>query len=98
MFIMTKYLKNNANLVFVILGRACNNKCIYCMQHDIITNQVNVKVNPKVIDFLTELGSQRDENDDPLRIQFFGGEPLIYFESLKHIVKELSKKKHFFSF
>ena len=94
---MSKFLKNNAHLVFVVLGHACNNRCIYCMQHDIVTNQINKEMNPDVIKFLDELGSDRGE-ESPLRVHFFGGEPLIYFEALERIVKELTKSKNQFQF
>ncbi len=92
---MSKYLNRRIKTVFIVLGHACNNQCVYCMQHAIITKQVNTDINPDILDFLVEIN---DNQETSLHLQFFGGEPLIYFEAIEKIVKELEKRNKKFNY
>ena len=92
---VSKYLNREINTVFIVLGHACNNQCVYCMQHDITTKQVNTDINPDILDFLVEINNSQKRN---LHLQFFGGEPLIYFEAIEKIVKELEKQDKKFDY
>ena len=93
---MQKFLRNTVDTVFIILGRACNNNCIYCMQHEFVNKNIkheDTEINNDIIDFLAELSENRDKRTDYLMyINFFGGEPLLYYDSIKYITKELLKK------
>ena len=40
-----KYLNNNINTIFIILGHSCNLQCKYCLQHDVVNIQLETKIN-----------------------------------------------------
>ena len=71
-----KYLRRNINTVFLMLGNSCNMNCAYCLQHPLVHKALTREVNPEIYDFLEEV---TNENTRPLHLQFYGGEPLLYF-------------------
>lgn len=87
---MKKYYYNNSvDTIFIMLGFSCNFNCLYCMQHEFKTdNVVNLSYNTDIIEFI-KLYACKQPDDNPLRIIFFGGEPLLYFETLKDIILNL---------
>lgn len=68
------------NTLGVILSEQCNLDCAYCGMDKTTTD----KINPH--DFLESLGNHTWPENEDLRINFFGGEPLLQFESIKKIV------------
>ena len=80
-------LKHSVHIIIIMLGFACNFNCKYCMQHEFKTDKMKVECNPEVIDFIKEQASINER----ININFFGGEPLLYFNTIKDIVLSLSK-------
>lgn len=69
--------------VFIILGDDCNLSCRYCIQHPITHRQHSPELNMEVLKWLDETACNADE---PLNVCFYGGEPLLYYETIKKIV------------
>lgn len=83
---MIKFLRRKIHTVFLMLGSSCNMNCRYCLQHPLVTRQLEGKINPEIYDFLKECAGQLPEKQK-LHIQFYGGEPLLYFETIKEVVR-----------
>ncbi|MBU2700427.1 uncharacterized protein Ga0466249_001519 [Sporomusaceae bacterium BoRhaA] len=83
---MKKFLRQNINCIFIMLGSSCNFQCKYCLQHPLITEEVTSKINSDTIDFLKETAQSQKS---PLRILFYGGEPLLYWNNIVSITKAL---------
>lgn len=75
--------------IFIMLGSACNLNCKYCMQHDIREAQVESKDSSKVVRFILD---RAEEQETPIDVRFYGGEPLLYFETIKDIISKLGNK------
>lgn len=81
-------------MIYINLGEECNFSCKYCSQKALITDSVIHKgddVADKVIKFLRDIADIRN-NTSRLRVRFTGGEPLIYFDKLKHIVEQVDRE------
>ena len=76
--------------IFVILGSSCNLSCKYCMQHPIVNTPCPVAVNPDVVKWIDDISANRER---PVEVCFYGGEPLLYFQSIKEVVG-LSRSKN----
>lgn len=85
-----KYLRRNINTVFLMLGNSCNMNCAYCLQHPLVHKPLTREVNPEIYDFLGEVAQ---ENPRTLHLQFYGGEPLLYFRTIREVVEEIEKRK-----
>ena len=72
-----------------MLGSACNLNCKYCMQHDIRETEIESKDTDKVVKFILDRAAEQDR---PIDVRFYGGEPLLYFETIKDIVSKLGDK------
>ena len=73
----------------VQLGFSCNMSCSYCLQSKTKKSSFDKDKCDKVIeDILKETGF--------LKIEFWGGEPLLYWEEIKYIVDNLPEKKYNF--
>lgn len=78
---------NNINRIFIMLGQKCNLDCGYCLQHDLINNEIIVNnLNEDIYKFIKDLN--QDNNFKP-SITFYGGEPLLYFSAIKKVVKNI---------
>ena len=86
-----KFWRRNVNTVFVMLGNSCNMNCIYCLQHPLVHEPLQKNVNPEIYDFLSALAKENESGK--IRLQFYGGEPLLYFQSMKEIITETEKRK-----
>ena len=76
------YVRN----VTVILGRKCNGCCVYCAQSGLSVIE-DKPFNDDFVDYLVELVNiERKDKNDKLQILLYGGEPLLYWESIKKIV------------
>lgn len=82
---MKKFLKHQVNTIFIMLGNSCNLNCVYCLQHALVHHQIATKINPDIYDFIKQVALENGNNT--LTLQFFGGEPLLYFNQIKEIVK-----------
>ncbi|MDE5757125.1 MAG: radical SAM protein [Allobaculum sp.] len=72
----------------IVLGHACNFRCKYCAQkHE--PRFVPLKIHLE--EFMTRL----DRNllyDELQLVQFWGGEPLLYWDAIKWLMKEFKKR------
>lgn len=91
---MIKYSEENLNMIHLTLGLACNMNCKYCYEKQ--SNHINSKCgsftnnNPQIaIDYIKHLAEIRDKDCKPLKLMFWGGEPLLYFDTIKYIISEL---------
>lgn len=85
-----KYLRRNINTVFLMLGNSCNMNCAYCLQHPLVHKPLSREVNPEIYDFLGEVAQ---ENTRTLHLQFYGGESLLYFRTIREVVEEIKRRK-----
>lgn len=82
---MQKFLRRETDVIFIMLGSSCNLHCRYCLQQCQELPKLPDKINPDIYDFIQE---RCDENGkQPVYLQFYGGEPLIYFDKIKEIVE-----------
>ena len=93
---MKKYLTPEVNTIFIMLGRRCNFNCRYCMQLNSSDklDKLPTEINEDIYDFITDIA---DNQNNPLYIHFYGGEPLVYIKKIKEIVKHLDHKNIKFS-
>lgn len=71
----------------ILLGLRCNFDCTYCSQRMIRDKAINAKPSdvPLFIELLKRSGIK------PYQIQLWGGEPLVYWKTIKVLVPELRK-------
>jgi uncharacterized protein len=74
------------NTLGVVLSEQCNLDCAYCGMDKTTTD----KINPD--DFLESLNNHVWPEGEGLRINFFGGEPLLQFDSIKKIVQGIDRE------
>lgn len=79
------FLPRKINTIFIMLGNSCNMNCRYCLQHPLIHHQIPSKINPDIYDFIRQVAEEN--GDQKVWLQFFGGEPLLYFNQIREIVK-----------
>ena len=81
-----KDFNSGCTRVFLILGDNCNMQCKYCKEHSVVTcNAPKKPLHPKLIDWLKQQIAK-----EPTVINFYGGEPLLYFDTIKYIVETLA--------
>lgn len=81
-----KFLARKVNTIFIMLGNSCNLNCVYCLQHPLVHHQIaQKKINPDIYDFIKEVSEEN--NGNICRLHFYGGEPLLYYNQIKEIVK-----------
>lgn len=80
---------------FVLLGRECNLQCKYCIQHDIVNDQLEHKINPKIYDFINAAPMPEKRRQ---RVTFYGGEPLLFWKQVLEIHAHLKHSRRNFSF
>jgi Arylsulfatase regulator (Fe-S oxidoreductase) len=66
--------------IFLMLGPKCNLSCKYCLQS---LDTTPVKLNPDIFPFIEKIAEANPET--PVHLQFFGGEPLLHWDS---VIKE----------
>ena len=76
----------------IFLTERCNLACGYCYQRNLPNKRdLNIKTGEEIIDFLfSNVGEY-------LSIAFFGGEPLLKFDLLKHLVEYGKEKAKLYS-
>lgn len=72
--------------IFLMLGNECNLQCKYCLQHDIVEDEVAHNVRPKVYSYIIRLQTMQRQ---PINITFFGGEPLLFWKQIESFVDAL---------
>lgn len=82
------------NSMFIILGQACNLQCKYCLKHTMVNQQLAAEPSEKLLDYLEYIIKTRNES---FFITFYGGEPLLYFETIKRIKEYCDDKEKEFN-
>lgn len=80
-------MDNSFEIIFIMLGDACNFKCKYCLQGDHNLKIIQPKLSKEMLGFLDSYSSE-----NKTMISFWGGEPLLYFDSIKKIVERYQDK------
>lgn len=78
--------KGKINTLKIQLGLKCNYSCSYCLQSSEIAD-ANITTSADTTKFLEDLSKWLTV--PPKRIEFWGGEPFIYWTKLKILVPEL---------
>lgn len=81
--------KGNINTLKISLGLKCNFSCSYCSQATEIGNAADTN-NDDAKEFMANLDSWL--RGTPKRIEFWGGEPFVYWSKLKILVPALREK------
>lgn len=77
------------------LGWRCNGRCIYCSVGKFLNPGEEItKVNEDIYRYIANW-SQSATFQKPKGLGFYGGEPLLYFETIKEIVEELKRDRNF---
>lgn len=83
-----KNFKQSITRIFLILGDACNMNCKYCKAH-LANSPIEAvgkqQVSSKLLSFL-----KGQIEKEPTLINFYGGEPLLYFDTIKYIIDTLN--------
>lgn len=82
----------------LILSRACNLQCSYCMQRKLDLDRICVQQNNKRLDDIVNF-IQGIEERKPKKyktyVSFYGGEPLLSFNDMKYVVDHLKRTERF---
>ena len=76
---------NKVSTIFILLGHECNMNCRYCLQHG-IAEQVKKEINPRIYNFIKDVAEDRQ-----ITLQFFGGEPLIFWPNIIEITEKITE-------
>lgn len=72
------------------MGLSCNYSCDYCSQKFV---ERQPETSKKDIDaFMEKLNSLRFDEDNGLKVEFWGGEPLVYWKTLKPLAEAIAEK------
>lgn len=90
---MKRYINPTVDTIFIMLGRKCNFNCRYCMQlsSDQKLDKLPTEINEDIYDLFRDIAKNQE---NPLTIHFYGGEPLVYFNKIKEIVKNTKDIKN----
>ena len=77
---------NKINTCTLLTTTACNAQCHYCYQQGIQTQFMTKQVIDDLINFFIE-----DRVSPPLKLRWFGGEPLLNIEIIDYICEQLNK-------
>lgn len=94
---MNKNIYNDIG-IGLIMSRACNLNCAYCMQNKLgishMPEEERTKRVDDIINFVQEISANRD-NSIPLFISFYGGEPLLSMKDVEHIINDIQDESKF---
>ena len=80
--------------IYLLLGPACNMTCRHCSQTPIKNTYAlkpSEELSPNVIDFIEKWLSVKPENSYS-RIYFWGGEPLLYWNTIKKYILDFEQR------
>ena len=77
---------NKINTCTLLTTTACNAQCHYCYQQGIQTQFMTKQVIDDLINFFIE-----DRVSPPLKLRWFGGEPLLNIEIIDYMCEQLNK-------
>ena len=80
-------------LLKIQLGLSCNYSCEYCSQKYV---ERPAETSKRDIDkFMEQLSTLEFDSDEGLKIEFWGGEPFVYWKTLKPLAERIKEKfKH----
>lgn len=79
----------------ILFGHACNYDCSYCMQKDI--GNPNERGKNMFLDRFMQQVQDNLDLEDLERVELWGGEPFLYWNDIKPVMKMLDKEgRHFF--
>lgn len=82
-------LKGNMRVIKIQLGLACNYDCSYCLQ----AQQPRTGSTPKEVDdFVAKLDKWVGPDFDGLSFEFRGGEPFVYWKTMKPLAEKIREK------
>ena len=89
----------NIKIAYFILAEACNLACSYCFEyapnHAINKSTIMSKETAlKSIDFFEKMLTLYDSEHEEKTILFYGGEPLLNYDVLNYILKEIEERKN----
>lgn len=83
----------NAYSAIIELTDNCNLKCVYCYrQMKLSNNYLSKDIANKIINHIIDIDRSKRIQCEFIRVIFFGGEPLLNFEMIEHIVSEVKSK------
>lgn len=85
----------DVSTVFIMLGNKCNMNCKYCLQNYSYEKPLPAqKINPDIINFIKNISNSQTKYLD---VRFYGGEPLVYWETVKNMINQLKDENIIFS-
>jgi len=87
-----RFLNYGPNLHAMVIPLRCNETCVYCHASRADMDQVQTDMTPEIAEKAVDLALQT--TSPALTIEFQGGEPLVNFQVLKHVIQyALSKNR-----
>lgn len=88
-----KAVNNESELKVVIATtQKCNYRCRYCFMTDYLTTEdMSSDIMNGVVDFIISEANKRKDNLKIIRLQWFGGEPLLNLEGIRYISSNILK-------
>lgn len=83
-------LNKDFSVMFITLGRDCNFNCKYCLQDGGFSHQKPIIEKPKLSDKLIRFLD--DYQYEHTKVMLWGGEPLLYMDSIKFLLERYGKK------
>ncbi|MBE5863915.1 MAG: radical SAM protein [Lachnospiraceae bacterium] len=83
--------KNTGIQSYTILPTTgCNARCVYCYEEGIPVRHMSLETAQAVVDFICRM---KPKGDDPIKLHWFGGEPLLGSKVISYICKSLEEKE-----
>ncbi|MFC1753634.1 radical SAM protein [Thermoproteota archaeon] len=74
------------------LVKGCNMRCEYCYEKDCFNKDGNILMSKEVGERAVEFLIEKSKHCKGMNITFFGGEPLINWKTIKHLVHYIEKR------
>jgi uncharacterized protein len=81
---------NSISILKIQLGLSCNFECEYCSQR--FVERADETSKDDIAHFMSKLENLSFDEKTGLRIELWGGEPLVYWKTIVPLVKELKNK------
>ena len=96
---------SSINRLFLMLGPACNMQCRHCVeapQKEILPvlglNHLDINISDKVLLLMENFIKSLDRNNEKRKVIFWGGEPLLYWNTICKVVEYLLERCKNFNF